>query len=95
MPHMAKKLGLGPVRRFGPRYGRTVKHKLAKIEAEQKKKHTCPYCDRSAVKRKAAGIWHCNKCESTFTARAYTVGSRPSASKRKLEVVAEEIEIEE
>jgi ribosomal protein eL43 len=63
-------------RRYGVRYGRTVKHKLGKIEAQQKKSHECPYCHYAKVSRKSAGIWHCAKCNCTFTSRAYTV-SKP------------------
>ncbi len=61
------------VRRFGVRYGRTVKRKLGKIEAQQRKHHECPFCHYAKVVRKAAGIWHCDKCNATFTSRAYTV----------------------
>ncbi len=67
------KTKLGSIKRFGARYGRTVKLKLAKIEKEQRKKHKCPYCSGLGVKRLAAGIWHCRKCDAKFTGRAYTI----------------------
>jgi len=67
---MAQKLG--SVKRFGPRYGRTVKHKFAKIEAVQKGKHKCPYCHAMKAKRLSTGIWHCRKCGAKFTGRAYS-----------------------
>ncbi len=71
---MAKiKKGLGSIKRFGARYGRTVKLKLAKIEKEQKKKHKCPYCNSMQVKRLSAGIWFCKKCKAKFTGKAYTL----------------------
>lgn len=70
---MAEKKSLGSAKRFGPRYGRTVKKRLAAIEKEQKKKHKCPYCSKEQVKRVFAGVWYCNKCEAKFTSRAYTV----------------------
>jgi len=70
---MAKKTAYGSTKRLGARYGRTVKFKLGKIETEQHKKHKCPYCNYVAVKRKALGIWHCTKCNATFTNKAYTV----------------------
>ena len=71
---MAKiKKGLGSIKRFEPRYGRTVKLKLAKIEKEQRKKHKCPYCNSMHVKRLAVGIWFCNKCKAKFTGKAYTL----------------------
>ena len=68
---MAIEKGLGPAKRFGPRYGRTVKFKLAKIEKEQRKPQMCPYCDMPKAKRISAGIYECKKCQSKFTGRAY------------------------
>ncbi len=76
---MAKKT-LGSAKRFGPRYGKTVKGKVAKIEAEQRKLHKCPYCAYVKVKRVAAGIWQCRKCGAKFTGKAY------SPQKRKLAI---------
>lgn len=68
-----KKKELGSVKRFGPRYGRRVKHKLAKIESIQKGKQECPYCGAKKVKRVSTGIWTCGKCNAKFTGRAYSV----------------------
>jgi len=58
--------------RFGPRYGRTVRKRLIKVEEQQRKKQTCPYCAKKAVKRITVGIWHCTKCKKKFTGKAYT-----------------------
>ncbi len=80
-----KKNKLGSAKRFGARYGRTVKHRLAKVEKEQRKKHKCPYCAKSSVKRVFVGVWYCKSCGVKFTSRAYTV------SKRKLTLKKEEI----
>jgi len=60
-------------KRFGARYGRTVKHNFAKIEQEHRKLHKCPYCAKVAVKRMALGIWYCKKCKAKFTGRAHTI----------------------
>ena len=70
---MVKRATYGSVRRLGSRYGRTIRFKLGKIEAEQKKKHKCPYCNYVKVRRIAAGIWHCKKCGAEFTNKAYSV----------------------
>jgi len=70
---MAKIDKLGSAKRFGARYGTRTKHKFAKIEKEQRKKHKCPYCGQVKVKRVAVGIWNCRKCNSKFTGRAYTI----------------------
>ncbi|HII29839.1 50S ribosomal protein L37ae [Candidatus Woesearchaeota archaeon CG08_land_8_20_14_0_20_47_9] len=63
---------LASVKRFGPRYGRKVRYKVGKIESERREQKTCPYCHKERVKRIAAGIWQCKKCNSKFTGRAYT-----------------------
>ena len=74
---MVKRATYGSVRRLGSRYGRTIRFKLGKIESEQHKKHKCPYCNYTHVRRISAGIWHCKKCGATFTNKAYTV-SKPA-----------------
>ena len=70
---MAKKVTYGSVKRLGTRYGRTLRFKLGKIESEQRKKHKCPYCGVSKVRRVALGIWQCGKCNAKFSNKAYTV----------------------
>ena len=61
-----------PTKRFGARYGRKPKVKFAKIEAQQRAKHKCDYCNKNAVRRISVGIWHCLKCDTKFTGKAYT-----------------------
>ncbi|MBS3125180.1 hypothetical protein J4211_02925 [Candidatus Woesearchaeota archaeon] len=87
--------GLGPVKRFGTRYGRTTKHKLAKIEIEMKKDHKCPYCAKPKVHRVSYGIWKCDKCKNIFTARAYTVGQKLSLIDQAAQMVAESPRLKE
>ncbi len=62
----------GSVKRFGVRYGRTIRKKIAKVEESQRKKHSCPFCNKESVKRVSTGIWQCKKCESKFTGKAYS-----------------------
>ena len=68
---MGKKTGSAG--RFGVRYGKTIRGKVAKIEEKQRKKQVCPYCKKQAVKRISMGIFKCKKCEIKFTGKAYTV----------------------
>ena len=58
-------------KRLGPRYGRTIRVKLAKIEKKQKSFYTCPSCSKKAVKRIAIGIWQCKKCSAKIAGKAY------------------------
>jgi large subunit ribosomal protein L37Ae len=89
---------LGSAKRFGSRYGTKTKHKFAKIEKEQRKKHKCPYCHYTAVRRLALGIWLCKKCDSKFTGKAYTI-AKPvipkGIAKEKVEQSTEEEKVEE
>lgn len=65
----------GSVKRYGVRYGTKLKGKIAKIEAERHASTKCPYCSYAKAKRVNAGIWHCTKCKSRFTGKAYTIGT--------------------
>ena len=62
---MAVPKEIASIKRFGVRYGRSLKERMGKIEAEQRKLHRCPYCGKMSVKWQAIGIWLCKKCGST------------------------------
>jgi large subunit ribosomal protein L37Ae len=81
----------GSVRRFGSRYGRTVRNKVDKIESMQRAKHMCPYCRKVKAKRISVGIWQCQSCNSKFTSKAYTV---ENVKKAKV-VSADEMNVKE
>ena len=57
--------------RFGARYGRSVRVKLASVEQKQRKKQKCPYCKKIGIKRLSKGIWHCKKCDKKFASDIY------------------------
>lgn len=68
MPHTKK---VGTSGRFGARYGKKLRAKIAMFELEQKIKQRCPYCKKLTVKRLAAGIYFCKSCSAKFTGKAY------------------------
>lgn len=70
---MAEIEKFGSMKRFGARYGRSIKYAFAKVEKEQRRLHKCPYCNKEAVKRIAVGIWNCRKCGAKFTGKAYSI----------------------
>lgn len=95
---MALEKKYGSVKRFGARYGASLKEKFAKIEKEQRKKHDCPYCRKPQVKRVALGIWQCKKCGSKFSGKAYTIGKikvKEEVKKEKIEQPEEKLEEKE
>jgi large subunit ribosomal protein L37Ae len=55
---------IGASGRFGAGYGK-IKERLNAVEAKQRKRQSCPFCNGSA-KRQAKGIWSCKKCGKTF-----------------------------
>ena len=89
---------LGTAKRFGSRYGKKYKQIFADIERIQRSKHKCPYCHYKKVKRLAFGIWHCKKCNSKFTGRAYTISAELPTEKLEIPneiIIPQEINKEE
>ena len=57
--------------RFGARYGRVSRRRVADIEAEMNEDHVCPDCGAESVDRAGTGIWQCGKCGYKHTGGAY------------------------
>ena len=70
------KTSLGSAKRYGVRYGRTVREKVSKVEKVLRKKHKCPYCNKPGLTRASAGIWYCKKCGVKFVGQAYNPSGR-------------------
>jgi len=66
---MTKKVGI--TGKYGPRYGTKTKKIVKEIEVKERQQRVCPYCERLALKRIAAGIWYCRKCKTKFAGGAY------------------------
>ena len=62
--------------RYGVRYGRRLREKIGKIEAQKRASNICPFCHYKRVFRVASGIWQCSKCSVKFADRAYFLKSR-------------------
>jgi large subunit ribosomal protein L37Ae len=69
MPSKSKKTRAAG--RFGARYGRSVRTKLAGVEDKQRIKQICPYCGKPGVKRVSKGIWKFSKCDKKFASDIY------------------------
>jgi len=68
---MARKKGVGSAGRFGARYGRVARRRVAEIEDDTNQDHKCPDCGTRAVDRKGTGIWACRRCGHTFAGGSY------------------------
>ena len=80
-----KKSQYGSVRRLGPRYGRTLKNKMGKVEEKQNARYKCPNCNYEKVERVVNGIWECSKCGVKFTSKAYSVSKLSTLKNDKVE----------
>jgi large subunit ribosomal protein L37Ae len=58
--------------RFGARYGRVARRRVADIEAEMHDDHECPDCGKERVDRAGTGVWECGFCGYTYTGGSYT-----------------------
>jgi large subunit ribosomal protein L37Ae len=86
----------GSAGRFGPRYGRVSRRRVAEIEADTNADHTCPDCGAERVSRAGTGIWECSRCDHTFAGGAYrpeTPGGR--AAERSITAALSEGEEED
>lgn len=69
---MANKKGkTGSAGRFGARYGRVSRRRVAEIEGEMHDDHACPECGEKRVDRKGTAIWECGYCGYTYAGGAY------------------------
>ncbi|WP_232687331.1 50S ribosomal protein L37ae [Halobacterium zhouii] len=68
---MAENSTTGSAGRFGARYGRVARRRVADIESDTNDDHTCPECGSDAVSRQGTGIWQCGKCEYKYAGGAY------------------------
>ena len=94
---MAEKKTLGSAKRYGVRYGATLKRKVAVIEAVQRSDQKCPYCNRTAAQWRSVGIYECIKCGAKFTAKAYGIHKKITFAEAAVDdtVVEEEETTEE
>ena len=66
-----RKSRTGSAGRFGARYGRVARRRVADIEQTMNADHTCPECDTDAVDRGGTATWECNKCGYKFAGGTY------------------------
>ena len=67
---------LSSMKRYGARYGRSLKERYSIIEDEQKTLYECPDCGKFKLKRVSRGIWQCTKCNAKVAGKAYSVSKK-------------------
>ncbi len=69
---MARTKKVGSTGRFGPRYGAKLRRRVLDIDKRRSEPHRCPSCaTKGSLKRTAAGLWRCGKCDILFAGGAY------------------------
>jgi len=61
--------------RYGARYGRKIRSKIAEIELLQRKKQKCIFCN-GVAKRLSKGIWQCKKCKKKFAGHTFILSKK-------------------
>eukprot|EP00892_Ulva_mutabilis_P011485 jgi/Ulvmu1/8709/UM047_0049.1 len=80
MSKRTKKVGI--TGKYGTRYGASLRKIIKKMEVSQHSKFFCPFCGKTAMKRKAAGIWSCRACKKTVAGGAYVLTTAASLTVR-------------
>jgi large subunit ribosomal protein L37Ae len=87
---------VGSAGRFGARYGRVSRRRVAEIEADMNEDHVCPDCGARRVDRRGTAVWECGKCGHTFAGGTYrpeTPGGR--AVRRSIRAALAEEDVDE
>ncbi|WP_135827933.1 50S ribosomal protein L37ae [Halorussus halobius] len=61
----------GSAGRFGARYGRVARKRVADIESDMNDEHACPDCGAERVERQGTGIWQCGSCGYKYAGGSY------------------------
>ena len=82
MSRRTQKVGLGA--RFGPRYGVSVRRRATSVLKRVRQSYTCPVCQYQKVKRVAAGVWTCKKCDHTFAGGGWEPFTRATVANQRI-----------
>lgn len=53
------------------RSGIKIRQGLRKIKQTEKKKYTCPECNKQKIRKKSVGVWLCLYCRTSYADNAY------------------------
>ena len=68
---MVKTLKVGSTGRYGARYGKKVRARVANVERKQHKAQKSPFHPKGKAKRIASGIWKCSKTGKIFAGNTF------------------------
>ena len=73
---------VGPVGKYGTRYGSSIRKYLKKIEISQHQNYYCKFCGKKKVKRVSVGIWSCKGCYRTISGGAWSLDTQAAITAR-------------
>eukprot|EP01015_Nassula_variabilis_P006053 TRINITY_DN145_c0_g1_i1.p1 TRINITY_DN145_c0_g1~~TRINITY_DN145_c0_g1_i1.p1 ORF type:complete len:146 (+),score=49.90 TRINITY_DN145_c0_g1_i1:140-577(+) len=71
MAKRTKKVGI--TRKYGTRYGASLRKIIKKFEIQQHARYLCPFCGKQSVRRVSIGIWQCRGCYKTVAGGAWSL----------------------
>lgn len=87
---------VGSAGRFGARYGRISRKRVADIERLMRQDHACPSCEAQAVSRDGTGVWECGRCGYRFAGGTFLPRTPAGMeARRSVETALEEAEADE
>lgn len=66
---------VGITRKYGTRYGASLRKIIKKFEVAQHARYLCPFCGKVAVRRRAIGIWSCKACHKVIAGGAWELAT--------------------
>ena len=66
---------VGITRKYGTRYGSSLRKIAKKFEVSQRARYNCPFCGKSSVKRTVIGVWKCKACKKQIAGGAWELNT--------------------
>jgi large subunit ribosomal protein L37Ae len=66
---------VGITRKYGTRYGASLRKIIKKFEVQQHAVYLCPFCGKQSVRRLAVGIWACKSCHKQIAGGAWELAT--------------------
>ncbi|HLD88722.1 MAG TPA: 50S ribosomal protein L37ae [Candidatus Nanoarchaeia archaeon] len=82
------------IKRFGARYGGSLRAKFGNVEKRQKAFYECPSCKAMRVKRISLGIWQCRKCSTKLAGKAYSLSRQAVVLKEITPIEKESVAVQ-
>merc|ERR1712070_1352989 len=80
MTKRTKKVGIA--RKYGVRYGSSLRKLMKKFETMQRQRYVCPFCGKATVRKVSVGIWRCRACKKIMAGGAWSLTTSVAVTAR-------------